>query len=91
MIYTGAVVSDDTARLASPDSGEVILSIKHAQENEDSIKLKFSVRDTGIGISNVDMEKLFQSFHQADASTTRKYGGTGLELVIAKRKTVFDC
>jgi two-component system, sensor histidine kinase and response regulator len=67
------------------DKGEVLLAITHEQEDEDSIKIKFSVRDTGIGISKEERDKLFQSFHQVDASTTRKYGGTGLGLVISKR------
>ncbi len=47
--------------------------------------LHFSVRDTGIGLSSEGMSRLFQSFSQADSSTTRKYGGTGLGLVISKR------
>ena len=67
------------------EKGEVLLSVRCEQEDEDSIKLKFSVKDTGIGISKKDLKKLFQSFHQVDASTTRRYGGTGLGLVISKR------
>lgn len=65
--------------------GEVLLSITNEHEDEDRLKIKFSVKDTGIGISKKDSEKLFQSFHQVDASTTRKYGGTGLGLVISKK------
>ncbi|MFN3075772.1 MAG: response regulator [Alphaproteobacteria bacterium] len=68
--------------------GFVIVSVSLDQDKTDedgSVWLHFSVRDSGIGISVEQMKKLFQSFSQADSSTTRKYGGTGLGLSISKR------
>ena len=68
------------------ESGTVVLSIEPFQHFENSeITLRFSVKDTGIGISSEVQEKLFDSFNQSDSSTTRKYGGTGLGLAISKR------
>jgi len=63
------------------EKGEVCLSIS----NTASAKYRFEVKDTGIGLTAIDQEKLFKSFSQADGSTTRKYGGTGLGLVISKQ------
>ena len=65
--------------------GEVILDISIEEKNLDSIKLKFQIRDTGIGMSKEDMTKLFKDFSQTDSSITRKYGGTGLGLAISKK------
>jgi PAS domain S-box-containing protein len=65
--------------------GTVTIEIKMISENKTNIELKFSVIDTGIGISEVDISKLFKSFSQIDGSYTRKYGGTGLGLVITKQ------
>lgn len=67
------------------DHGEVKLDIKMIQSSSEQVVLEFSVKDTGIGISKTDMEKLFKSFSQIDASYTRKHGGTGLGLVISKQ------
>ena len=63
------------------DKGEVTLSL-HAQPGE---QLNFAVKDQGIGLSAEGMGRLFQSFSQADGGTTRKYGGTGLGLVISRK------
>lgn len=67
------------------EQGEVNLSIRKVSETNNKITLKFSIKDTGIGISRDDMNKLFKSFSQVDGSFTRKVGGTGLGLVISKQ------
>jgi polar amino acid transport system substrate-binding protein len=67
------------------DLGEIVVSTELLKRNEDRVTLKFSVKDTGIGLTKEQAGKLFQSFSQADTSTTRKYGGTGLGLAISKK------
>ncbi|MGJ7509681.1 GAF domain-containing protein [Variovorax sp. GT1P44] len=67
------------------ETGEVVLTVSAKPLPAEKITLTFAVRDTGIGLTREGMGRLFQSFSQADSSTTRKYGGTGLGLAISKR------
>ncbi len=67
------------------DTGEIVVDIELLERAHDEATLAFSVRDTGIGMTPEQQAKLFQSFSQADTSTTRKYGGTGLGLSISKQ------
>ena len=67
------------------EQGEVILTIEQLDASNGQVVLKFSVRDSGIGVEPEKQRALFQSFYQADSSISRKYGGTGLGLVISKR------
>ena len=66
------------------EKGDITLSIKMLQQVNNTVKLNFSVKDTGIGMTQEQLSRLFNAFTQADGSTTRKYGGTGLGLVISK-------
>jgi signal transduction histidine kinase/DNA-binding response OmpR family regulator/HPt (histidine-containing phosphotransfer) domain-containing protein len=67
------------------DRGEVVIGAVLFRASEQEVELHFWVRDTGIGMTQEQQGKLFQSFSQADSSTTRKYGGTGLGLAISKK------
>ena len=67
------------------DRGEIRLNIELIERTGDKVQLKCSVRDTGIGMTPDQSAKLFQPFRQADMSTTRKHGGTGLGLTISRR------
>jgi two-component system sensor histidine kinase RpfC len=67
------------------DSGSVTVHVSVQAETESSVRLKFSIRDTGIGIAPEAQSKIFDSFTQADQSTTRRFGGSGLGTTIAKQ------
>jgi len=67
------------------DSGEIGVVIRAREQDDNSLLLYCAVRDTGIGITAEQRGQLFQSFQQADTSITRKYGGTGLGLVISRK------
>ncbi|MBF0471306.1 MAG: PAS domain S-box protein, partial [Gammaproteobacteria bacterium] len=69
------------------EKGGVTLRVDFDQADESNLLVHFAVSDSGIGMSERQLSRLFQSFSQADASTTRKYGGTGLGLTISKRLT----
>ncbi|MBA4058370.1 MAG: histidine kinase, partial [Marivirga sp.] len=65
--------------------GEVFVGVRQLETNDDTCVLGFDVRDTGIGIPEEKLNQLFKAFSQVDSSTTRKYGGSGLGLVISEK------
>ncbi|WP_321367854.1 response regulator [uncultured Desulfuromusa sp.] len=67
------------------DKGEITVSIEVMEKTATDVFLKFSVADTGIGLTQEHISRLFQAFNQADTSTTRRFGGTGLGLTICRR------
>jgi signal transduction histidine kinase/DNA-binding response OmpR family regulator/HPt (histidine-containing phosphotransfer) domain-containing protein len=67
------------------ETGEIVVQARVQEKNENGQLVRFSVSDTGIGLTQEQMGRLFQAFEQADASTTRQHGGTGLGLAISKR------
>jgi len=67
------------------EKGSISVIVKKVEDVKDEIRLQFMVSDTGIGISAIDIKRLFKSFSQVDDSHTKKFGGTGLGLVISKK------
>ena len=67
------------------EKGEIVISCQLVEELGEQVRLQFTVRDTGIGITPEQLGRLFEAFTQADGSTTRRFGGTGLGLTITKR------
>jgi two-component system sensor histidine kinase/response regulator len=67
------------------ERGGIVVSVRTEAHTDDEVRLRFAVTDTGIGLTDEQMGRLFPSFEQADGSTTRKFGGTGLGLAICRK------
>ncbi len=80
-----ALLNYATNAVKFSEQGEVVLSSRVESQDEDSVLIRFEVRDHGIGIAQDVIPRLFSAFEQADNSMTRKYGGTGLGLAITRR------
>jgi len=82
----GQVITNLTSNaLKFTNEGQIVISAKLLETYKDYYILQFAVQDSGIGLNEEQKNKLFQAFSQADESTTRKYGGTGLGLTISKK------
>ncbi|WP_193615658.1 PAS domain S-box protein [Massilia sp. YMA4] len=79
------LINYTTNAIKFSEQGSIRVSVKNVMADERHCLVRFEVSDEGIGLSEAEMGKLFQSFQQADASTTRAYGGTGLGLAICKQ------
>jgi signal transduction histidine kinase/CheY-like chemotaxis protein len=66
------------------ERGEIVLTVRVVERDAESVRLRFAMSDTGIGMSPEQLQRLFRPFTQADASTSRRYGGTGLGLAISR-------
>jgi CheY-like chemotaxis protein/anti-sigma regulatory factor (Ser/Thr protein kinase) len=67
------------------ESGEVLISVQAVKQTATAVRVRFMIKDTGIGLKSSQIEHIFDSFAQGDGSTTRKYGGTGLGLAISRQ------
>jgi PAS domain S-box-containing protein len=70
------------------EEGSITIIVRTLEQRKDTTVLRFEVRDTGVGMTDEQMDRLFHAFEQADSSTTRRFGGTGLGLAICKRLVV---